>query len=36
MALLKNALTTELIVNSSSYIFDGSGGMREQLERTIM
>lgn len=36
MAFLQNALTTELIVNSNSYIFDGAGGMRDQLEQTIM
>lgn len=36
MAFLQNALTTELIVNSTSYIFDGVGGMRDQLEQTIM
>lgn len=36
MGFLQNALTTELIVNSNSYIFDGAGGMRDQLEQTIM
>lgn len=29
-------LTTEIIVNSDSYIFDGAGGMRDQLEQTIL
>lgn len=33
---LFGVLTTELIVDSTSYIFDGSGGMRDQLEQTIM
>lgn len=36
MAFLQNALTTELIVSSNSYIFDGAGGKRDQLEQTIM
>lgn len=36
MAFLKDTLTTELIVDSSSYIFDGAGGMRDQLEQTVM
>lgn len=29
-------LFTELIVSSNSYIFDGAGGMRDQLEQTIL
>lgn len=33
---LFDALTTELVVSSTGYIFDGSGGMRDQLEQTIM
>lgn len=36
MGLLQSALTTELIVDSTSYIFDGAGGKRDQLEQTIM
>lgn len=36
MGFLQNTLTTELIVRSSSYIFDGAGGKRDQLEQTIM
>lgn len=36
MAILQNALTTEVVVSSNSYIFDGAGGMRDQLEQTIM
>lgn len=36
MGLFQDALTTELIAHSSSYIFDGAGGMRDQLEQTIM
>lgn len=29
-------LTSEIVVSSSSYIFDGAGGMRDQLEQTII
>ena len=29
-------LTTELVVSSNSYIFDGAGGKRDQLEQAIM
>ena len=31
-----DTISTELILNSSSYIFDGAGGMRDQLEQFIL
>ncbi len=36
MGLFQDALTTEHIAHSRSYIFDGAGGMRDQLEQTIL
>lgn len=36
MGLLQNALSTELVVSSNSYIFDGAGGMRDELEQSIL
>ena len=36
MGFLQNALTTEVVMNSNSYIFDGAGGKRDQLEQLIL
>lgn len=36
MGLLQDALTTEIVVDNRSYIFDEAGGMRDQLEQTIL
>ena len=36
MGFWKETLTTEVIVDNRSYIFDGVGGMGDQLEQTII
>lgn len=36
MGLLQDAFTTEIVVDNRSYIFDEAGGMRDQLEQTIL